>query len=64
MDVWFEGLSLKVLDQLFFVVISALIPLVLWVMWDLEQRRCRWSFRRHAKNVRRQRSKIGAPISY
>ena len=36
-------LSLEEYTLLFCAIIEALIPLLIWLFWDLEQRRQRWA---------------------
>jgi hypothetical protein len=49
----FPAVSLTVLNQLLFIVIFNLIPLLIWVVWDLDQRRRSWLSRRQARNSAR-----------
>jgi hypothetical protein len=38
-----SGLAIEETTLLFCAVIEALIPLLIWLFWDLEQRRQRWA---------------------
>jgi len=53
MTTLFSDVSLSVLNQLFFIVILNLIPLLIWAVWDLEQRRRNWLSRRQSRNAAR-----------
>jgi hypothetical protein len=58
MTILFPAVSLTALNQLLFIVIFNLIPLLIWVVWHLDQRRRGWLSRRRASNsVRRGLSK-------
>ena len=37
-----SGLSIEEYTLLFCAIIEVLIPLIIWLFWDLEQRRQRW----------------------
>jgi hypothetical protein len=53
-----SDLSLSALNQLLFIVILNLIPLLIWLAWDLDQRRRNWLSRRQSRDAaRRQPSK-------
>jgi hypothetical protein len=51
----FPDVSLSVLNQLFFIVLLNLIPLLIWAAWDLEQRRRDWLSRRQNRDTARRR---------
>lgn len=38
-----SGLAIEEYTLLFCAIIEALIPLLIWLFWDLEQRRQRWA---------------------
>jgi hypothetical protein len=49
----FSDLSLSALNQLLFIVILNLIPLLIWLAWDLDQRRRNWLSRRQGRDAAR-----------
>jgi hypothetical protein len=55
MTTLFPDISLSVLNQLLFIVILNLIPLLIWAAWDLEQRRRNWLSRRQGRDAARRR---------
>ena len=44
----------EVREILLCLTLLALVPLMIWVAFDLEQRKARWQSRRHAARIRRQ----------
>ena len=55
MTTLFPYVSLSALNQLFFIVLLNLIPLLIWAVWDLEQRRRNWLSRRQSRDAARRR---------
>jgi hypothetical protein len=55
MTTLFSDVSLSALNQLFFIVLLNLIPLLIWAAWDLEQRRRNWLSRRQSRDTARRR---------
>jgi hypothetical protein len=51
MTALFSDLSLGDLNWLLFIVLLSLIPLLIWLMWDLEQRRDGWLSRWEAAHA-------------
>ena len=55
MTTLFSDVSLSVLNQLLFIIVLNLLPLLIWAAWDLEQRRRNWLSRRQGKDAARRR---------
>ena len=51
MPTLFSDLSLSALNQILFIFILNLIPLLTWIAWDLVQRRRSWLSRRHGRDA-------------
>ena len=49
------GLSLNAMNQLLFIIILNLVPLIIWAAWDLEQRRHSWLSRREESRAEQRR---------
>lgn len=49
MNALFSDGSISVANQFLFIIILNLIPLLIWFVWDLEQRRRGWLSRRSGK---------------
>lgn len=48
------ALSVEALTALLFVIVAVLIPLTIWAVLDVEQRRQRWQTRRRLRQLSRQ----------
>lgn len=56
MTSFFSDVPLSVLNQFLLIIVLNLIPLMIWAVWDLDQRWRNWSSRRRTRDPVRRRN--------